>query len=151
MALDAREDVKRSQLRQELESDISRARSRALTEYWLGQLLMGITLVTSALPAVLGIFEVLAPRQLGVLATAPAALAFVATIFRFPAKANWYWRLETGLVQMRDKLLFGKDSDQDVQAIAASRTAMKAKMREEWEREFTISWVAFGKTTQPNS
>jgi hypothetical protein len=141
-------DPKRLELQAELDREITRARARAMTEYWFGQILMVITLATSALPAVLGIFDLLPPRQLGALAAAPAGMAFVAAIFKFPAKANWYWRYETGVTVIRDKLVYGTGSGSDPESIAKSRTKLRSDMRAEWEREFTISWVAFGRPQQ---
>src|SRR5277367_4655119 len=107
MALEAAEDHRRTRLQAELEQEIAKAQSRALTEYWLGQILMIITLVASAVPAIGGIFELLTQRQLGALATAPTGMAFVAAIFKFPAKANLYWTLASNLDEIREALLYG--------------------------------------------
>jgi hypothetical protein len=145
MALEPGDDRRRAQLQAELEREIAKAQSRAMTEYWLGQLLMIVTLVASAVPAVGGIFELFTQRQLGALATAPAGMAFVAAIFKFPAKANLYWSLASSLDELRVMLLYGSASDSDVAKVARRHSQLKTKIREEWAREFTISWAAFGK------
>jgi hypothetical protein len=149
MASEAAEDHRRTRLQAELEQEIAKAQSRALTEYWLGQILMIITLVASAVPAIGGIFELLTQRQLGALATAPAGMAFIAAIFKFPAKANLYWSLASNLDEIREALLYGNPPDNDVARASRRHTQLKTKTREEWAREFTISWAAFGKPNQP--
>ncbi|MBV9783072.1 MAG: hypothetical protein JO264_04570 [Acidisphaera sp.] len=137
-------DTRKQRLEAELDLGIKKARARAMTEFWLGQILMLATLVASAVPALAGLFEWLMPKQLGALALAPAALAFVATIFKFPAKANWYWREASSLEAIRNDLLFTREPD--VGRLASRRTKTQAEMRVEWEREFTVSWAQFEKS-----
>ena len=151
MSSDTGIDPRRDRLDAALEHEIAKARSRGMTEYWLGQILMVITLAASAVPAVGGIFELLTPRQLGALAAVPAGMAFVAAIFKFPAKANWYWRQAAALETIRDTLVYGSPKEYGLDTVARARTKLKEKMSEEWEREFTISWATFGSQASRSS
>lgn len=145
-------------LRGELETEIKLCRRLARRNYRFALLLMTITLASSGIAGIGGIFFGLSAKTTGGIALLPGITALVATMLKPQGRANWHYRKESALNALRRRLLYQlpeSPSPDNVAAIANEWSALDLKMNEDWEKDFALNWSSFakqidsGKTNQP--
>ena len=138
-------------LRSELEKAIAHYNSRARAAYWCAHILMIITLGSSALATLCGVFLDVSGKTTGAIAAIPGIAALIAVTMKPAGRANWHYRKKDALNELRRRLLYELPqfpTANNVAAISKSWTELTKKMNEEWERDFTLSWASF---TKPSS
>jgi hypothetical protein len=132
----------------ELTNAIEHYRRLAQWNYRLALMLMTVTLCASAIAGIGGIFFGLTGQVAGGIALLPGILALGTTVLKPQGRANWHYRKKDSLNALRRRLAYEMPeppSPDDISAISSSWTELNAKMNEEWERNFTLSWTLFMK------
>jgi hypothetical protein len=135
-------------LRSELETEIELCRRLARRNYRFALLLMAITLASSGIAGIGGIFFGLSAQTTGGIALLPGITALVATMLKPQGRANWHYRKESALNALRRRLLYQlpeSPSPDNVAAIANAWSALDLKMNEDWEKDFALNWSPFAK------
>jgi hypothetical protein len=138
-------------LTKELNDAIAHYNTRARTAYWCAQILMIMTLGSSALATLCGVFLDAGGKITGGIAALPGITALIAVTMKPAGRANWHYRKKDGLNELRRRLLYElpeSPTADNVAAISNSWTQLTVKMNEKWERDYTLSWVGFTKASQ---
>jgi hypothetical protein len=140
--------ARKTALEQELIDGIAFEHSRAVGDYWIGNMLMIITLASSAAAGFGGLLNWFSPQVIGALALVPGILALAEGEMKFHGKSEWHYRKQYALEGLHSRLRFqmpaAPNADQ-IAAIASERDDLKIKMNKEWNERFQLNWTAFGR------
>jgi hypothetical protein len=113
---------------------------------------MMITLLSSGIAGIGGLFFGLNPQFIGGLALFPGVIAVVATTLNPQGRANWHYRKTDGLAALRRKLLFElpeSPTAENVASVSQDWTKLTDHMNVDWERNFALNWSRFLKRDDP--
>jgi hypothetical protein len=135
-----------SALHSELDKISAYHKRIGMADHWISVGLMVITLTSSIVAGIGGIFMNLSSQATGGLALLPGLMAIVASNLKFQGKSNWHFRKTEAVDGLLHRLIYElpiNPTAQDVAAVSALLTKTKQDFLKEWEKTFQHNWDNF--------
>ena len=129
----------------ELTEKIDRSRIRATFNYYSAYLIALLTLISGAYVAYVGFTDQGTARSAVVLGLIPASLTLLGSNFKLQERANWHSRKGHGLEGIRRMILYESSVPitlEEVKKVSEVLTEFDAKIRTEWQQNFSFLWIA---------